>query len=198
MDNDKINLNMNNDKINLNMDNDKINLNIKKKKTFKSASLTFYSIELGYLICEEFRYKEKKTLLHTIGGKVENYDNDIFSTAIREFIEETNLESHPKINLTNKKKNDLIEVMIDYFYEIAYYKDACVGKKNNYFHRYYMIMIDDIQNIDLKKSIIELPVYFNDNYKTEIDKIIWYNLIENKNINKLSWLTKIFFNLIIK
>ncbi len=100
MDNSQINNNELNElsyKVN-NIDKKKI---IKIKKKYKSASLTFYNPELGYLMCEEYRYKQKKNLIHTIGGKVEDYDKDLLETAIREFMEETNLEFHPKINSTN-------------------------------------------------------------------------------------------------
>jgi ribosomal protein L4 len=59
--------------------------------------MVFIDDKLGYLMCEEYRYKEKKKLIHPIGGKVETFDNDILETAIREFIEETNFEQFTTI-----------------------------------------------------------------------------------------------------
>ena len=169
----------------------------KQKKTFKSASLTFYDIEKGYLICEEYRHKEKKTLLHTIGGKVELDDRDIFYTGIREFIEETNLELHPIINITKLNKHNLTLKIYNIIEENSYYMDICVSKENNFYHRYYLCMLNNITDIIIKKEIQELPLYFNDIYKTEIDKILWINE-DNKYNNNFSWLTKMFFNFIYK
>ena len=185
------------------MCDNELNLNInqykKLKKIYKSASLTFYSKELGYLICEEFRYKEKKILLHTIGGKVEYYDNDIFSTAIREFIEETNLEAHIIINDLSKNKNDLILMLHDFLEKTSYFIDICVNKEYNYYHRYFMVLLDDIKHNKIKESIILLPNYFNGNFKTEINKIIWYSLNDKESYKKenISWLTKMFFKFFI-
>ena len=183
--------------------NNKINCQNKiiNNKVFKSASLIFHSKELGYLICEEKRYKEKKILLHPIGGKVEDYDSDIFSTSIREFIEETNLEKHPIINNLKSNKNAMILEMYNTLKNISCFIDICINKENNYYHRYYLVILDDISNeIKFKESIIKLPDYFNGNYKTEIEKIIWYKIIDDNNYIKdnLSWLTKMFFNLLTK
>jgi 8-oxo-dGTP pyrophosphatase MutT (NUDIX family) len=171
-----------------------------KKKIFKSASLIFYSKELGYLFCEEFRYKEKKILIHPIGGKVENYDIDIFSTAVREFIEEVNLEFHPIINKENNIKSKLITNISENLKKISSYRDLCIHKKNKYFHRFYIVSIDNIENDKFKKNIIELPNYFNDNYKTEINKINWYKIscVDDVFWKNISWLTKMFVNFFFK
>lgn len=170
------------------------------KKIFKSASLTFYSNELGYLFCEEFRYKEKKILIHPIGGKVENYDVDIFSTAVREFIEEVNLESHPIINLEQNIKNKLVDNMCEKLINISYYIDLCINKEKKYFHRFFMVLIDNINDNEFKKNIIELPNYFNGKYKTEINKINWYLVPGEENVfmENISWLTKMFIKFLIK
>jgi hypothetical protein len=173
---------------------------VHKKKIFKSASLTFYSKELGYLLCEEFRYKEKKILIHPIGGKVENYDKDIFSTAVREFIEEVNLEQHTIINSEKNIKSKLVDNMCEKLENISYYIDLCINKEKKYFHRYFLVLIDNINDIKFKKNIIELPNYFNGNCKTEINKINWYLISKKKNviIGNTSWLTKMFVKFLIK
>ena len=196
---------MENKELNLIIDKDNINntdiTSIKKNnnKIFKSASLTFYSKELGYLFCEEFRYKEKKILLHPIGGKVENFDKDIFSTAIREFIEEVNLETHPKLNINKYDKNMLTDDYYKILLNISYFIDLCINKEKKYFHRYFLVLIDDIRDIEFKNDIIDLPNYFNGKYKTEINNVYWYTLLsEKEKISNLSWLTKMFLNFVIK
>lgn len=188
---------MENKKLDL-IENEKLDLIEKKKKIFKSASLTFYSKDLGYLLCEEFRYKEKKLLIHPIGGKVEDYDKDIFSTAIREFIEEVNLETHPILNIKKLNKTDLTDELSYFLENKSYYIDLCINKENKYFHRYFLVLIDEINDEEKKKNIIELPNYFNGNYKTEIEKIYWYHLPKEQNENEknLSWLTKMFFKFV--
>ena len=169
----------------------------KQKKIFKSASLTFSDSNEGYLICEEYRHKERKTLLHTIGGKVELSDIDIFYTAIREFIEESNLEQHPIINIINLNKHDLILKLYNIIDKSTYYIDVCVNKQNNFYHRYYLCILNNITDINIQKEIYMLPLYFNNNYKTEINKIVWINNNEKYNKN-FSWLTRIFFSFIYK
>jgi 8-oxo-dGTP pyrophosphatase MutT (NUDIX family) len=190
---------MENEKLNLTIDNNNKNKKI-KNKIFKSASITFYSKKLGYLLCEEFRYKEKKILLHPIGGKVENFDKDIFTTAIREFIEEVNLELHPILNANKYDKNTLTENMCEILQNLTYYIDLCINKENKYFHRYFLTLTDNIEDNEFKSNIIELPNYFNGNYKTEINNIHWlYFLTEKKDTkSNLSWLTKMFLNFVIK
>lgn len=172
---------------------------VKNKKTFKSASLTFYDNTNGYLICEEYRYKEKKILYHTIGGKVEDYDKDIFCTAVREFIEETNLELHPIINQEKLSKMELVEKIVKMIGESSYYMDICVNKENRYFHRFYLCTINTINDINIKNTMYGLPLYFNGNYKTEINKVLWINDKTKQDYkNNFSWLTKMFFNFVYK
>ena len=56
-----------------------------------SVSLIPYIPHLGYMVGEEIRKKEKGMTFHLVGGKTESWDIDPIDTAIREFIEETNL-----------------------------------------------------------------------------------------------------------
>jgi 8-oxo-dGTP pyrophosphatase MutT (NUDIX family) len=60
-----------------------------------SASLIPYHSSIGYLLGEEYRWKEHEFMFHMVGGKVEKFDKDSVSTAVREFIEETNLLAIP-------------------------------------------------------------------------------------------------------
>ncbi len=56
-----------------------------------SVSLIPYHPKFGYMIGEEYRRKEREMKFHMIGGKSESWDKDPIETAIREFIEETNI-----------------------------------------------------------------------------------------------------------
>lgn len=162
------------------------------KKIYKSASLTFYNSNYGYLICEEYRYKEKKTLLHPIGGKNENYDKNIFETAIREFIEETNILNHTVLNKKNLSKNEMIKIIMDNIIDNTYYVDVCVNINFRYYHRFYLSIIpNDLATDEFYKQIISLPIFFNGNHKTEINNVIWKH--KSDNVNKCSWLTKKLF-----
>lgn len=179
----------------------KTNINLQtitNTKKYKSASLTFYSDELGYLLCDEFRYNAKNSSIHPLGGKVEDYDKNIYYTAIREFIEETNLESHPIINSEKNTKNVLINEFGKKIEKNTNHIDLCLKKDLNYYHRYYLVHINNITDIEFKKNIIELTKYFNGNYKTEINNLIWYKNDKNNENEldmKLSWLTKMFIKL---
>ena len=85
----------------------------------------------------------------------------------------------------------------------GYYKDLCINKESNYFHRYYLIDLSTEQFVcqNVIVNIQELPIFFNGKFKTEIENICWING-NNYSIykNKFSWLTKMFiskFNLYI-
>ena len=186
----------------------------RQNKIFRSASLIFIDDELGYLMCNEYRYKEKKNLIHPIGGKVETYDKGLLETAIREFIEETNLEQFPYNNIDKSSKNKLIENIKFIIEDGVKFCDLCVNNELDYYHRYYSFELkkidqknhtEQLKDLDeFKKSIIELPKYFNGNFKTEVDNLEWIN--NNNKINnkidfgnkKISHLTKMFFNIGVK
>ncbi len=183
-----IELNSNNNENTMKKRNKKHNKKHNKKfdydhiqKIYKSASITFVDDFSRCLMCEEFRYKEQQILLHTIGGKVENYDADIFETGIREFIEEADLESHPIINSNNYDKKNLIKYLYAELKNISMSFDVKVGKNQYSFHKFYVIKLSSLNIPSLKKSFEELPDYFNHNKKTEINKIMW---LSNNNSNK--------------
>lgn len=196
----------NNEKSNDRDKNNKIN----KNKIFKSASLIFVNDFNEHLMCEEYRYKEKKILTHPIGGKVETYDDDILETAIREFIEETNLEKYDYKYVDKKDKNALIKSIKKLIEKKNKYFDFIVNKELRYFHRYYIVKLNKIANNNSqdnkKKEFIEsinnITTFFNDNYKTEINSLKWLNLSNNDIINNekkhFSHLTKMFFNISLK
>jgi 8-oxo-dGTP pyrophosphatase MutT (NUDIX family) len=176
----------------------------KQNKIYKSASLTFFDNEFGYLMCDEFRYKEKKNLIHPIGGKVETYDNELIDTAIREFIEETNLEQYPYIYINKLNKDILIENIKNIIKHKIKYFDLCINGKLKYYHRYYRFELSSLENIseeliEFKKSIIELPKFFNGNFKTEINNLEWIKIHDKNNLDteNISYLTEMFFKKII-
>ena len=180
----------------------------KKQQIYKSASLTFMNNQ-NYLLCEEYRYKEKKALIHTIGGKVETFDKDLLHTAIREFIEETNSEAHPNINCDLVEKNNLIEKLLLIIKDFTEYKDLCINKELGYYHRYYLVKLNEKLSIEFINSILNLPLFFNSIYKTEVDLLLWINFQNNNQNNqnnqnniiidkKFSWLTKMFIKKIGK
>lgn len=173
------------------------NKNIEKnkvKKIFKSASLTFYDNTNGYLLCEEYRFNEKKTLIHPVGGKTESYDKNLLETAIREFIEESVLESHDFINNSSNTKEELIIKINNIIKKNITYKDLNINKELNYYHRYYFVNMEKNLSKEFIDAIYDLPKFFNNNYKSEINLLVWINS-ENINDykNKFSWLCKMFF-----
>jgi hypothetical protein len=161
------------------------------KKIYKSVSITFYDNNLGYLFCEEFRYREDKILNHPIGGKTETFDPNLFSAGLREFIEEANLLENKIINKESLEKQDLVLKLYNLFIKNAKFYNVCVNKDKNYFHRYFIIDISNKKNNRVEEEIINLPVFFNGIYKTEINNIFWTNDIGNIDfINQSSWLLK--------
>jgi len=161
--------------------------------TYKSASLTLYNKKNGFLLANEYRYREKKNLYHPIGGKVENFDKDLFFTSIREFIEETNLLKHTIINKGNLSIDNFCLDIYNLLNKYKEFFDICVNKNLKYFHRYYIINLDNIEDLNLKKNLINLPKFFNNKFKTELNYLIWYNK-NFKIYNKSSWLLKILIN----
>ena len=65
------------------------------KELIWSVSLIPHIPHLGYMVGEEIRKKEKGMSFHLVGGKTESWDIDPVATAVREFIEETNLLAIP-------------------------------------------------------------------------------------------------------
>lgn len=158
-----------------------------------SSSITLYHHDLGFFLGNEFRYKEKDYLFHTIGGKVEEFDKtnepiDGFHTAVREFVEETNLlhfdffqkiyqESfqswcaQQSIHLQTIYPNPsffIQQYLISHFYpqnlskhpekNISYF-DLQVGQKNK-FHRFFIINISSIHK-PILHFFISLPYYYS-------------------------------------
>ena len=149
-------------------------------KIYKSASLTFYNSNYGYLICEEYRYKEKKILLHPIGGKNEEYDKNI-STLSPELIEQIDRYFNRRYLL---KEHVIVG---DGFYDDYIIKNKEKIKKN---YDLYLtsnnkkVLKEALFNIILAEYALETQHYFHINnngskfrellvtYKNLIDKVI--------------------------
>ncbi len=183
---------------------------------YKSASITFYSKTLGYLLCQEVR--DNKLVYHPIGGKYEERDESIEYTAIREFIEETGILKHVDfVNLlnhfqyTNYKNNSLEKRAIDYIYNIlinnniTHHYDYYVNINKEYIHKYYLINVDKLNN-DFMNIIRNMDSFYETTFKEfknndeYIVSLYWDKSVRRRNLNKkiYSMLTIYLSNLIKK
>lgn len=187
--------------------NEKNIKNISLIGVYKSASITFYSKTLGYLLCQEIR--DNKIVYHPIGGKYETHDQSIEYTACREFIEESGiLKNNEFINLLSNyiSSNDSIisynrtffneieQKAIDFIYDIlandkiTNYYDFYVNVDKEYIHKYYLVNIDDCEE-KFKNIIYNIDQFYHDTF----------NEIQNNDeyIISLHWnkeLTKAYLN----
>jgi hypothetical protein len=185
-------------------------------KIFKSASLTFFSKNRGFLLCKEHR--DHRLVFHPIGGKYEKVDQNIEKTAAREFVEETGIiknEDYKKY-IQNKLNADFLscperdfqnrninheninyqEEMINILYnlldqECTYYFDYYVNKERYYVHRYYLMNIDMIED-QLKVIFEKIDEFYNQIYSVKkneyIDSLVWNkDIIQNKHLNKRNY-----------
>ncbi len=158
-------------------------------KLFASASITFYQNSRGYLIANEFRWREQKNFFHPIGGKVEPRDWDILFTAVREFVEETNFFLEKSIT----EKNSIYKLTALIYNQIAdkvKYLDKEVSPNGPLYHRFFIFNINRFTNLKLRKLIVSLPEFYNELLKnnlrknTELNYLIWlsdYDYVEKKN-----------------
>ncbi len=178
-----------------------LNKNINLVGVYKSASITFYSKTLGYLLCKEVR--DNKLVYHPIGGKYEERDESIEYTAAREFIEETGiLKNVDFIHLleTNNKINsiDIEKCAIDFIYNlivnnnITHYYDFYVNVNKEYIHKYYLINMDKL-NENLMKIIKNMDIFYDDTFKEStnnneyIVSLFWDKGITKSNLNKKNY-----------
>lgn len=170
------------------------NKNISLQGIHKSASITFYSKKLGYLLCKEIR--DNKLVYHPIGGKYEEIDKSIEYTACREFIEETGiLQNIEFINLLKNKKESAINILYNILKndESSYYFDYYVNKEKAYLHRYYIIDINKIDK-EIMNIIKNMDIFYEntseagEEYITGLhwNKEIIQNSIHRKNYSMLT------------
>lgn len=153
---------------------------------FASASLTFIHSKTGQLHCNEYRwnkiYEDGKNIYHLIGGKVEQDDHDILFTAIREFVEETNIFMDDQII----KNNEIKAISKKIYYQIkdkVKYYDIEVSSRGPLFHRCFTFNINKFTNIDLRKKILGLPDYYS--------KLLNPDIRKNKELNYLIWINEL-------
>lgn len=155
-------------------------------KIFASASITFMHGKLGQLHCNENRWidslNDYKDIYHMIGGKVEKSDFDILYTAIREFVEESNIFMDNELvkNDSIKEYNMLIShLYYDIIPKVKYY-DIKVSKYSKLYHRCFMFNINKFSDMNLRKKIINLPNFFS--------KLLHPDIRIIKELNYLKWI----------
>jgi hypothetical protein len=179
--------------------------NLNLNKIFKSASITFFDKNLGFLLCKENR--DRKIVYHPIGGKYENEDIEINMTAAREFVEETGIMKcgdfieyikkssfyDPNEKIMKCASKILNELLLNT--HISYYYDHYVNKDRDYVHRYYLVNIE-LMDSDLAKIIKKIDIFYKNTYGTHkneyIDDLVWNkDIIKNKRLykNQYSMLT---------
>ena len=173
----------------------KVKKNYNSDKKFASASLTFAHSSRGYLLCNEYRWGEKKDLYHLIGGKIEKTDMDILFTAVREFVEETNIFMDNTI-VMNKDIEYISKKIYNQIKEKVKYLDLTVNREKKLFHRFFLFDINKFKSSDLRKKIINLPKYMEkleEKDNKELNFLLWING-ENKELisNEFSYMLNVF------
>jgi hypothetical protein len=151
------------------------------EKLFSSASLTFIQGSRGYLVSNEFRWIEQKNMYHTIGGKTDDSDIDIFYTAVREFVEETNIYLDESLDKNKNCDNLSYKLYLMLRDKVKYY-DMIIGQHKNLYHRFFIFNVNWFEDWDIRNKIINLPEF----YQNLIDK----NLRTNSELNYLKWLSE--------
>ncbi len=149
------------------------------EKLFSSASLTFIQGSRGFLVSNEFRWVEQKNMYHTIGGKTDDSDFDIFYTAIREFVEETNIHLDESLEKNKNCENLVYKLYLMIRDKVKHY-DMIIGQHKNLYHRFFIFNVNWFEDWEIRNKIINLPEF----YKNLIDN----NLRTNSELNYLKWL----------
>jgi hypothetical protein len=158
---------------------------------FRSASLVFFSEQIGFLLCREKR-SASTTCLHPIGGKIEHYDQNIIFTAIREFIEETPIcLSQGYLNFLGKRES--LESYL--FYTLSdpdktFSEDVCVSRESQLYHKFYIVNLSDL---DLEFQEIILSLHEIPFQHESIERLEWVRItkiVPRQQFNQFSFLTK--------
>lgn len=158
----------------------------KFNKKFASASITFTHNKLGQLHCNEHRWidsvNDTKNAYHLIGGKVESTDRDILFTAIREFVEETNLFMDNNLVRNGKDKDYdilLLYLHLDIKPNVKYY-DIKVSEYTELYHRCFVFNINKFSDVVIRNKVMDLPKFYSKLLNPDIRKI--------KELNYLKWI----------
>ncbi len=174
-----------------------------ENKVIWSVSLVFFHKNLGFLIGEEFRYKDNEVLLHPVGGRTEDFDNDYLATGIREFIEETTLYNSSfftEIYLNNLenwfKENPMASYSSYPAHSTFIHKDLENHIKDIHFnldyslhsnkiHRFIIVPVNKIKDNNFRNFITQFPFEYSfyDNIikeNTSMWNLHWFRLEQLK------------------
>ncbi len=153
------------------------------KKQIWSVSLIPYHPSIGFMLGEEYRWKENDMKFHMIGGRVEDFDEDPIATASREFVEETNLLAFPYMQeVAQQNFADWVKglspeegihcntvyphftffvqkIIEDEIRMNEDYIDEMVSP-NGKVHRFYLLDVLKIKNRKLQKLLFQLPFLY--------------------------------------
>ncbi len=150
---------------------------------FASASITFVHSKAGQLHCIEYRWPERyedgSNVNHLIGGKVEKEDYDILFTAVREFVEETNIFMDKDL-INDNSVIRLSKYLYKQVKSKTKYHDIKVSERNNLYHRCYIFNVNKFTNIIYRNKILGLPVFYN--------KLLNPDTRINKELTSLKWM----------
>ncbi len=187
-----------------------------------SVSLIFYYPNLGYLVGQELRKKEKDFIFQPVGGKVEVFDKDPLDTGVREFIEETTLLMHSFFgdianeNFEKWTKDNPITLNTKYprattwiqkeLYDYCSVSNVFYDYKllnSHKVHRFYVVDISNINNNELNKNITQEILHLPYTY-TMIEpqlricdkmwSLFWIPFSQLKNLPQPSNLINVFFD----
>lgn len=137
---------------------------------YKSASLSFLWGD-KLLLCRE--YRRGKLLIHPIGGKYEERDGEISHTAIREFLEESNILQNLDFQTLLLPDQSPTEYFTTYVIPKAQFYDYCVNQTHQYYHRYYIVELEEIQE-KFQQILQNAPQWYQKRDNECIEEIIWH------------------------
>jgi 8-oxo-dGTP pyrophosphatase MutT (NUDIX family) len=136
---------------------------------YKSASITWIWHNKT-LLCREYRHG--KLLIHPIGGKYEDHDGDISHTAIREFLEESNILQNPDFQLLLLPHQSATEYFTTYVIPKAQFYDYCVNQTHQYYHRYYIVELEEMEKT-FQQILKNAHTWYQKRDSECIEELIW-------------------------
>ena len=134
------------------------------------------------------------------GGKIEESDENILYTAVREFVEETNIYMDNSLVL-NKDIEYISKKIYNQIKEKVKYLDLMVNRDKKLFHRFFIFDINKFKSLELRTKIINLPEYFKnleEKDNKELNFLLWINKENNELIsNEFSFMLNFFYKNIL-
>lgn len=139
----------------------------------RSVSIIFHINSLGYLLCTESRkgYPDpnvKTNQSHLIGGKVEMSDISTVQTGLREFCEETDYRLGSSVEETMKELIEKINICSLYKW------DYCVSPKKELYNRFYVINLDECENVEFLNSFISFVQNWKKTDKSPLNSLFFW------------------------